>query len=416
MLDSVLSGHLSPALRVWTALLPALAITLYFLGGLVIYALRGLFRPAWHDREVEARGSTVFLGMWIRRYFTWVIRPVWTPLLRSGLPPDAVTTLSLLFAGSSGVALAAGRFSLGGWLFIAAGICDFLDGRLARATGSGGPHGAALDSVLDRYAEALVFIGLAWYYRTSWVLLPVLIALVGSSLVPYIRARGEALGVAKLDVGAMQRPERVVILGVSLALSPVLEALVAPGEAHPQHWLAVLGILVLAVSSHTTAVRRFALLLRSLGGEPVKQVLGFGRGSLPRAVATSLLATAADFGVVLALVELGALPAWLATALGCLLGGAVSFTLCRAFAFHTGLAPLASLFRYAVVSGSTALLNAGGVGGLLLLPSLDYRLAWLVTRTAVFGAWSYPLFKRYVFPALRPTRATPAPISAVSRP
>ena len=112
-----------------------------------------------------------------------------------------------------------GQFSLGGWLYLCSGACDFLDGRLARITGKSSASGAALDSILDRYSEAAMLIGLAWYYRESWVLLPVLAFLAGSFLVPYVRARGEGLGL-HLKVGLMQRPERVVVLGVAVVFSP----------------------------------------------------------------------------------------------------------------------------------------------------------------------------------------------------
>ena len=69
------------------------------------------------------------------------------------------------------VALAAGRFALGGWLYLFAGILDVLDGRIARARGLASKKGAALDSVLDRYSDSAVLVGLSWYYRDSWVLL-----------------------------------------------------------------------------------------------------------------------------------------------------------------------------------------------------------------------------------------------------
>ena len=67
--------------------------------------------------------------------------------------PNAVTSVSVLLAAAGGVAVALGRFSLGGWLYLCSGACDFLDGRLARITGKTSASGAALDSILDRYSE-----------------------------------------------------------------------------------------------------------------------------------------------------------------------------------------------------------------------------------------------------------------------
>ncbi len=153
------------------------------------------------------------------------------------------------------MALAAGRFALGGWLFLTAGLCDFFDGRVARNSGKASPRGAALDSIVDRYGDAAVPMGLAWYYRESWVLVAVLVTLVGSLLISYARARGEGLG-TDVKVGLMQRPKRVVLLGLTVALSPIEPALRRPNDPHPMHWLAVGGLVVLALATQGTALQR----------------------------------------------------------------------------------------------------------------------------------------------------------------
>lgn len=450
----VTGNHLTASDRVWTALAPAIVLALYFFVGLAVYVVRTLVWGPAQDREVASRGSSFLAGMWIRYYFVWVIRPVWLLLQRLGIPPTAVTTLSTLLSLASGVSLAAGRFALGGWLYIFSGICDFLDGRLARAQNRASPSGAALDSVLDRYNESAVLVGLAIYYRDSWVLVAVLLALVGSLIVPYVRARGEALGV-QVRVGLMQRPERILYLGVAVALSPVVEALVAPGDAHPIHRLAVLGIVLVAITSQLTGLRRLLYLLGALGDQtwPHRSVELWARPVRP--MVFSALATACDFALVLVLVALAQMAPWLATAIGCGLGAVVSFLLHRAFTpeaavqAHSEKTPrpltatsradlpepqaaaagasspvfpaeapaapahrsrrsrrwalvssegrLTQLGRYGFVSLTSALLNAGGVAVLLLLPGMDYRLAWLVVRGAVFVAWNSPLHHEYVF-------------------
>lgn len=399
---SAIVGDLSPAGRIWTSLLPALLIAAYFVLGLAIYGVRTLLYGPWRDPEVEGRGSSFLLGMGLRTYFVWVTRPVWLLLCRSGLPPRAVTTLSVLLSGGAGVALAAGRFALGGWLFLFAGICDFFDGRLARATGRTRPSGAALDSILDRYSEAMVFIGLAWYYRESWVLLPVLLAMMGSTLVPYVRARGEALGVADVKGGTMQRPERVLYLGVAVAFSPIIEVWLNPADPHPPHRLAVLGMLLLAVTTQLTAAWRFSHLLGQLGEpSPLRGCVGTGRASLVRVVIASVLATGCDFLLFYALMTWGGLPPWLATAPGRLLGAAVNYTINNVFSFNGRELPWQrTASRYALVSFSSALLDSGGMAILLLIPGLDPRLAWVLVHGAVFLAWSYPLLREYVFSSL----------------
>jgi phosphatidylglycerophosphate synthase/putative flippase GtrA len=404
-----ISGNLSSGARIFTALAPALALIAYAIGGLVVYAVRNRLRGDFHDEEMDGRGLGGLTTARMRHFFAWLMRPFWQGLARAEVPPNAITTLSVGLAIGAGVALAAGRFALGGWLYLAAGALDFLDGRVARVTDRAGPAGAALDSVLDRYCESAVIVGLAWYYRSSWVLLAALLALTGSLFVPYVRARGEALGAVMKDVGFMQRPERIVVLGLSLALSPILEVFVVPDDPQPIHRLAVSGLVLVAATSHTTAIQRLGHLVRALGG-----AAGSRMQRLPRSVVTSVFATGCDFAFVWALVRELDMPAPLATTLGGVVGGLVAFTLSRSWVFDAQEgARLRQATRFGFVSGTSALLNGGGVALLLLLPAVDYRVAWVITRFVVFATWNYPLLRDYVFaPPLRdstPGVLVPAP-------
>jgi phosphatidylglycerophosphate synthase len=382
----------------WSALAPLLLLCLYFFGGLAVYWVRSLIRGAHRDADMESRATSVFAGMWIRLYFVWLMQPVWLLLTKLRIPANAVTTLSILLAAGSGVALAAGHFALGGWLYIASGICDFFDGRLARAQGRHSPAGGALDSILDRYSDAAIFIGLAWFYRESWVLLPVLFGLVGSSLTPYIRAKGEAMGVGELkSVGAMQRAERIIYLGVPVTLSPVLEAIWTPSPAAPAHVFAVLGIVLIAVSTQVTSFHRFIALLATLDPAEYQRPRLGGRAGIFRWATASGVATAADFAVMHALVSLDVFAPWWATALGAAAGGAINFTINRLWSFESNGKVAGEAGRYIVVSTTSAMINAGGVYVLLLLPGIDFRFVWLVVRGLVMAAWNYPLQRGYVF-------------------
>ena len=146
---------------------------------------------------------------------------------RLGLTPNALTVIGSVLTASVGVLIAQG------W-FVAAGLClwvfsatDTLDGALARATGRVSVFGAFLDSVCDRYAEAAVFFGLVWYYQSAanprGVALAYL-ALVGSLMVSYARARAEGVGLQAADVGWFQRPERIILLGLGLLAAALLPA------------------------------------------------------------------------------------------------------------------------------------------------------------------------------------------------
>ncbi len=383
-----LHGDLGTAARIGTALAPAALFLLWFFGGLVPYALHQRRHGRHHDADLESRGDSVLLGMRLRVYFGWLMRPVWSVLQRSGLPASAITAGSLLFSLAAAVALASGRFALGGWLYILAGIGDFLDGRVARARGEAGPRGAALDSILDRYSDTVVLVGLAWYYRGSWVLVAVLATLVGSMLVSYVRARGEGLGI-KIRSGLMQRPERIFVLGSTVALSPALAAVLEPTDPTPIHWLAVAGLTFLAVTTQITAMRRFFDLLHALDTtHPAR------RSAVLHAGVASLVATAVDFLVVWLLVTRGALPPWLATAVGCAAGAALAWVGTRRDA--------PTPWRFVLLNIVGALLNAGGVAVVMLLPDVDWRVAWLATRVVVFGAWNLPLHREYLFGDLEP--------------
>ncbi len=393
----ILRGEMSPGLRVWTALAPALLVTAYFLVGLAVWAVRSAVWGIQRDEETVHRGGSLLVGEYLRHYFFWLTRPLWRAVERSGVPPNAVTTLSVLLGFASGVASAAGRFALAGWLFIFSGVLDTFDGRLARLRQSATPWGAAIDSTLDRWADSAVLAGLAWYYRDTWVLVPALLSMIGSGVVPYVRARGEGLGVLVKD-GMMQRVERVMYLGAAVALSPVLEAIAFPHERHPMHWLAVAALCALAVTSNYTGVVRLLAVVRALkakAGLPVEPARPLAR-RMGMGVLSSAAATGVDFVVALALVWAGLGPI-LATAGGCLVGALVNFGVNRAITFRSTGAPLPQAGRYALVSLTSLALNAGGVSLLLSHPTVAYPVAWWLVRAVVFVLWNYPLQADYVF-------------------
>lgn len=367
------------------ALLPALLLGAYAIGALVVYLVRGIRH---HDEEIAHRGSTALIGMGPRHFFAWAMRPLWTGLVRLRFPPDAITILSVLLSIAAGIALAAGQLSLGGWLYLFAGACDFVDGRLARESGQASPAGAAMDSVLDRYAESAVLVGLGWLFRDSVVLVLVLLALVGSNMVPYVRARGEGLGV-DVKMGTMQRPERMVILGMAAVWSPVVDVLIGRGEAHH---LLVLALGVLAVTTQITALQRLGHVVNALDpGRRASSAALVGKN-----VVAAVVATALDFGVVLALMQVGVV-AWAATAVGCAVGGVVNFVVNRVWTFRSDGVPSREALRYTVVSVSSGLLNTGAVAALMLLPGVSGVVAWAIARAVVFATWNHPLQRDYVF-------------------
>lgn len=156
-----------------------------------------------------------------------VINPFVRLLIRLGLTPNMVTTIGLVL--NIGVAIIficgaeegrRGDLSYVGWaggLILFAGLFDMLDGQVARLGNMSSPFGALYDSVLDRYSELILFLGICYYLVAHHYFMSSLFAfigLIGSMMVSYTRARAEGLGIECKD-GLMQRPERVIITGVS---------------------------------------------------------------------------------------------------------------------------------------------------------------------------------------------------------
>ncbi len=172
-------------------------------------------------------------------------------LARTGVSPNALTLVGLCLNLLVAWVIASGYLVMGGVLVLAANAFDMLDGALARVTGRTTSFGAFLDSSLDRYAEAIIYLGvMAWLYSAGdgASLAAAYLGIVGSFMVSYTRARAEGLGVGG-EVGWLPRPERILLLALGLLfhqylLSPVL-------------WL-------LALFTNVTAVQRMVYVKRQL--------------------------------------------------------------------------------------------------------------------------------------------------------
>lgn len=166
------------------------------------------------------------------------------------LTPNIITVLGLVPAVLGGVAFARGQVRLGGLFLLLSGIMDMLDGAVARVSGGESKFGALLDSTIDRYAEIAVYLGLAVLYRGSAeTLTGVVLALCGSLMVSYVKARAEGLGLT-CNVGMLQRPERLVILMVG--------AFIGPGYLK---W----AIYLIAVLANITAFERLIKMKKQAG-------------------------------------------------------------------------------------------------------------------------------------------------------
>ncbi len=214
-------------------------------------------RHGWGADET----SSGFLGGGVRTWFRDRVEPLVDALLRAGVTPNGVTGWQLAGSVVCGLAYAAGWIFTAGWLLIATGTLDVLDGAMARRRGDATPRGAFMDSVVDRYGECAVFAGLALYFAGGLALWLVLAACFGAFMVSYTRARAEGLGV-ECRGGVMQRPERYVTLGFG-SMASVLAANLVCSPA-PRHALLILTVVAVAILANLTAIQRAIWVVRRL--------------------------------------------------------------------------------------------------------------------------------------------------------
>jgi CDP-diacylglycerol--glycerol-3-phosphate 3-phosphatidyltransferase len=150
----------------------------------------------------------------IGRFLTWPIERVAAVVAATGIPPNVITWSALLLNLWAGIFFAAGRFMTAGGIMILAGLCDLLDGPVARRQGRVSMFGGFLDSIFDRYADLILFLGLLVYYshvnRFGYAMLAGA-AMAGSVMVSYAKARAESL-VPTIEVGFWERPERLALM------------------------------------------------------------------------------------------------------------------------------------------------------------------------------------------------------------
>lgn len=219
--------------------------------------------PPSPSAAARRRGGSALLPPSVRAWWSDEIAPLVGWLVRHGVRPNHVTYAGTALAVLAAVAFALGAFVAGGYALLLGGVCDILDGHVARASGQATPAGAFLDSSLDRLADMLVLVGLAVAFRESWVAFAALAALVGSVLTSYARARAEGLGLSCRS-GLMQRPERVLVIGFATLLDPALSAgLDALFGTGPQVVLP-LALTVTAVLVNGTAFARIRTVYRAL--------------------------------------------------------------------------------------------------------------------------------------------------------
>ncbi|MBC7251471.1 MAG: CDP-alcohol phosphatidyltransferase family protein [Anaerolineae bacterium] len=162
-----------------------------------------------------------------RQWGRVIIEPIAHTLARLGIPPNVITVIGFVLSIGVGVILALGHIRWGGVCIILAAIFDALDGTLARIVGRTSRFGAFLDSTMDRLSEAVILLGLLFWYTRLGAreeILLIYATIVGSTMVSYTRARAESLGL-NCKIGLLTRMERTIVLTAGLLLNQVRIAL-----------------------------------------------------------------------------------------------------------------------------------------------------------------------------------------------
>lgn len=207
-----------------------------------------------------------------------LINPLVKLLIKLRVTPNVVTTIGLVVNILAAVIFIIGAeygersdLSYIGWgcgLILFAGLFDMLDGQVARLGNMTGWFGALYDSVIDRYSELVMFLGICYYLVAHHYFLSSLIAfiaLIGSMMVSYVRARAEGLGI-ECKEGLMQRPERIIIISLSGIICGIVSACSGGNQKLYIHWFSIdivetisifiYPIALVAVMANLTAIRR----------------------------------------------------------------------------------------------------------------------------------------------------------------
>lgn len=203
-----------------------------------------------HTREIEGRlikenikteQQPKSLTDHLRRFFKIPLEAAGRWVHAMGIRPNWITVAGLIGALGGSWFVSQSQYSIGGIIILATGLFDALDGAVARAGGIVTRFGAFFDSVIDRYSELVLFSALAWSFHASGSdlgLIASVVALGGSLMVSYTRARGEGIGISVKE-GLMTRVERVAVIGLALLLRQPLY-----------------GVIIVAVLANITAVHR----------------------------------------------------------------------------------------------------------------------------------------------------------------
>jgi phosphatidylglycerophosphate synthase len=245
---------------------PPIVVALTVVALLLGYALFFRARPEPHFARLDRVTPSYLLTRRVMQVGYFAVSAIAERLARAGIRANTVTWTGLCITALAAVALGLGHFGLGGLLLLVGAVCDALDGAVARLEKKLGRAGATLDSIVDRWVEALTIAGIVIALRDAPVAVALgFLALFGSFMVSYGSVRAEAAGVS-LEGGRMRRGERAAWFALGCLLEP-LAALLAHGfGADPRFGrvLTVGALAVVAIGSTLSSLARSNRLIASL--------------------------------------------------------------------------------------------------------------------------------------------------------
>ena len=259
------SGHPLWSLPL-TILVPLVGLPAFWIFSFLVYLIRCAIFGMDRTPRLDQLTRTPWLPRVVMEFGYWMFRIPVRLCIVLGITPNMITFMSFVLTLVTALLVGMGHFGMGGWALLFAFTCDSWDGLVARATNQCTPAGEFFDSTVDRYNDIITFLGFLYYYRDQPLPLALTaLGLIGSTVVSYARAKGDAVGV-NANVGYMQRHERAVWLGGGTALAPIFAAYLEPGSSRPVYHLVVLVMGLLAVMTNVTALWRIAVVMRALRG------------------------------------------------------------------------------------------------------------------------------------------------------
>lgn len=207
----------------------------------------------------------------LQKVIYWIINPLVKGMVHIGITPNFITTMGFVLNVAAAILLVYAslnhphELSYLGWagaIILFAGLFDMMDGRVARVGSMSSTFGALYDSVLDRYSELVTLFGISVWLSNAgyvWGSIITYVALIGSIMVSYVRARAEGLNI-ECKVGLMQRPERVVLTAAGLIFTGIF----ADKESFDPVLILIVPLFLIAVLANLTAFWRIIHCYRQL--------------------------------------------------------------------------------------------------------------------------------------------------------